>query len=621
MCGIAGIISSHLPSSTMKDLLDGMLDAIRHRGPDDSGYYIAPGVAIGMRRLSIIDLESGHQPMLSSDGQTILVYNGEIYNFPELRRELSARGHMFRTRSDTEVILHGYREWKEMVVEHLNGMFAFAIYDRMENRIFIARDHFGIKPLYYCSNEKLFAFCSEPLPILGLPGVSRTLDLQCLHTFLAYKYVPAPHTFIKEVSKLEPGTWMSIDTHGEITSSKTFWRLRIKPMEINAPEAEERLRGLIVASVRRQMISDVPVGVFLSGGIDSGLLLWASQRASNGKSVDAYTVGFNDASFNESIRAARTAKHLGVYHHIEKSPPMDASVIDSQVELFGEPFANLSIPANFLLSRVTARYVKVALNGSGADELFGGYDRYFAIRPPAILAAIRNHSRIFLPIAQSLPAGGKKLSLVSRARRFLETANESPATSHATAVGLFSPKEIGILIPGLEYPKDDVLINVFNAAPGFDSLQRAIWTDISTMMADDYLVLVDRTSMASSLEVRVPFLDIDLAEFAFSLPSAFKIKGWEKKVILRRLARECLPKEIARGPKHGFESPVGQWFRGTLGDSLRDVVTQGTLSNLFNVKFIEQLLTEHRALRRDASKQLLGIYTLARWMTLFNISI
>lgn len=596
-----------------------MLDSIRHRGPDDAGTYIGTGLAMGMRRLSIIDIAGGHQPMVSSDAQTILLFNGEIYNFPKLREELSANEHVFRTRSDTEVILHGYREWGEDVVKRLNGMFAIAIYDRRDNTIFLARDHFGIKPLYYYARDGFFAFCSEPISLLKLPGVSRRLDRKALCTFLAYKYVPAPRTFVEGLRKLEPGACMRVDAEGKVVSHRMYWRLDSRLLEIGAAEAEEHLRALLIGSVRRQLVSDVPLGLFLSGGIDSGLLLWAAREALGHAFVDAYTVGFDNASFDESTMAAETARYLGGRHHIEHQPLPDASEIDAMVELFGEPFANLSVPANFLLSRVTARHVKVALNGSGADELFGGYDRYYAVRPPAALAAARALSPIFLRLAMRLPVGGGSHSLVVRARSFLATAGASPAEAHAAAVRLFTSEEVKVLAPDLD-SGPDLVATRFASAPGFDDLQRATWTDMVTMMAEDYLTLIDRTSMAASLEVRVPFLDVDLAEFAFSLPSALKINGFEKKVILRRLGRKHLPKHIVRAPKHGFESPVAQWFRGNLGDTLRELVYDGPASVILDGRFVERLLAEHRTWQVDASKQLLGIYTLSRWLSVYRIS-
>src|SRR3989442_4719301 len=388
MCGIAGIMAPAMSSNLLGSTLGTMMNDLRHRGPDDAGSYVEPGLAIGMRRLSIIDLEHGRQPMFSADGQTMVVSNGEIYNFPELKKELMACGHLFQTRCDTEVILHGYRQWKEKVVDHLHGMFAFCIYDRLTRSLFLARDHFGIKPLYYFTGNGIFSFCSEPLPLLRLPGMLRRLNEEALEMFLAHKYVPAPLTLIDGMKKLEPGACMRVDENGKVLASQPYWHLEHVPLEMDASEAEEKLRTLLIESVRRQMLSDVPVGLFLSGGIDSGLLLWAMRQSMGADHVSAYTVGFDCASYDESPLAAVTAQHLGARHHVDYMPAPEASELDRMIELFGEPFANLSVPANFLVSRAAGRHVKVALNGSGADELFGGYDRYYAVQPPWALTVV-----------------------------------------------------------------------------------------------------------------------------------------------------------------------------------------------------------------------------------------
>ncbi len=620
MCGIAGIIAPRVDRKVRDEILVRMLDGISHRGPDDWGKYADRAVSVGMRRLSIIDIEGGRQPMVSPDGGTVLVFNGEIYNFSELRTELERKGYVFATRSDTEVVLHGYREWNERLLDRLNGMFAFCVYDRRENSVFLARDHFGIKPLYFSAADGVFMFCSEPKPLMQALGATPRLDLDAAREFLAFKYVPSPRTFVRGMKKLGPGSCMRVRTDGAVVSQRTFWRLEIDPMEISEADAEERLRALLVDAVRRQLVSDVPIGVLLSGGIDSALLLWAARQASAGAAVDAYTIGFKETSFDESTQARETAAHLGVRHHVERIAGLEASEMDAMVGWFGEPFANVSVPANFVLSRATARHVKVALNGSGGDELFGGYDRYYAVWPPPLLSVARSFSPILQPLMNALPVGAGKGSVVTRARRFLETDGMGSAQGHALSVRLYTDEEMNGLAPELGGIRDHVA-EAFDSAPGRDDLQRATWTDIGTMMADDYLILVDRTSMAASLEVRVPFLDVDLARFAISLPSAMKINGWEKKAILRRLAKECLPRDVAQAPKRGFESPVGDWFRGKPGEALGKLVSESPARTFLDPRYIQRLQDEHRSLKRDASKQLLAVHTLTRWMKLHGISV
>lgn len=617
MCGIAGIIAPEMRQPELRTVLQPMLDAIRHRGPDDSGTHVEDGVALGMRRLSIIDVEGGRQPMLSADGRTALVYNGEIYNAGELREYLIEKGHVFRTRCDTEVVLHGYRHWQEGVLDHLNGMFAFAILDREAGSLFLARDHFGIKPLYTFAGRDIFAFCSEPAPLLGVPGVSRRLDAEAMRCFLSYKYVPAPSTFVQGIQKLGPGTSLRADRNGRVIQHRVYWRLEAEAPEGNGSAGlEERL----VSAVRAQLVSDVPLGVFLSGGIDSGLLLWAARRGKVDGPPDAHTVGFDEASFDETPLAARTAAHLGAEHHIARQSLPGPDELDAMVASFGEPFANVSIPANFAISRAAARHVKVALNGSGADELFGGYDRYFAVRPPSSLRAARALSPVLLPLAEAVGVGHSKGALVPKARRFLETANLQPAEAHASAIRLFTETELQELVPEVQAGPDPILSR-FDDAPDRDAVDRAMWVDISTMLADDYLTLIDRTSMAASLEVRVPFLDLDLARYAFSLPASEKIKGWRKKRALRRLAAEHLPREIARNPKQGMESPIGAWFRGELGDAMIQSLQSSHLREVLDPTFVERLVREHAAGRRDASKQLLGICTLCSWVEHNSITV
>lgn len=617
MCGIAGIVSSRVAPPRLRAVLDRMLAAIRHRGPDDLGTYCRGGHVLGMRRLSIIDIHGGRQPMVSADEMTVLVFNGEVYNARDLRTELTNKGHLFRTRCDTEVILHGYRQWGERVVEHLDGMFAFAVYDLHDGSLFLARDHFGIKPLYCLAKRSLFAFCSEPLPLLDVPGVSRQLDPHSLWSFLAYKYVAGSATFVEGITKLEPGTHIRVDGDGNLVRRRRYWQLRVDRRD---GTNGDRLRELLVAAVEKQLVSDVPLGVFLSGGIDSGLLLWAGSQARPAAPPEAYTVGFDDCCFDESNRASKTAGHFNVKHHIERQPFPSSADLADMVTSFGEPFANISVPANFVMSKAASRHVKVVLNGSGADELFGGYDRYYAIWPPRLLSMARSWSSLLLPLARMIGVGRGKRSLITRARRFLETSGAPPAEAHADAIRLFTADEMRELTPDLEVGDDPILSKYAEAPPG-DDLVRAMWVDAATMLADDYLTLIDRTSMSASLEVRVPFLDLELATYAFSLDSAARIKGWEKKRILRRLAAECLPREIAKGPKQGLESPVGAWFRGSLGNEMIASLRDSQLRSLVNPDYVERLLDRHRAHRHDASKQLLGIHTLCLWVEANSITV
>lgn len=620
MCGIAGILIPGRDARGLEPVLDGLLDGIKHRGPDDCGRLAKNGLAIGMRRLSIIDIKGGHQPMTTADDRFTIVYNGEVYNFRELRQELEAKGHSFRTKSDTEVILQGYAEWGEDIATRLNGMFAFALLDHKAGTIFLARDHFGVKPLYYVRQKGLFAFCSEPKPLMELPGLSLSLDLEALETYLAYKYVPAPRTFVNEIKKLTTATALTLDVNTLEIEEKKFWQLAPEPLDLSIEQAEERLGKLLTDAVRRQMVSDVPLGLFLSGGIDSGLLLHAACQDRKPSEVNSHTLGFEEKSYDETEYAKLTAEHLGATHRIGYLPMPKAHDLDGMVDLYGEPFANTSIPPCFLLSKSAVENFKVALSGSGGDELFGGYDRYFAVRPPLPLRMIRPFSPLMLPLVKMLPVGAKKNSLITFARRFFELNCAAPEMRHALAVRLFMPAGLDEVFPGR--PKSgDPITEKYIQAPGKDGLQKAALTDIATMMADDYLTLADRTSMAASLELRVPFLDLDLAQFSVSLPSAMKIRGWEKKFILRRYSRGKLPDKVVTGAKKGFESPVGAWFRGELGPALMEKVRESEISRVLDAGSIKRLVDDHKNMRVDGSKQLLGLYTLAHWTGANSISI
>nr|CRH07265.1 Putative asparagine synthase, glutamine-hydrolyzing [Candidatus Magnetococcus massalia] len=626
MCGIAGVISLHTNLSPAQQV-ERMLRAIHHRGPDDGGLWQAEGIAVGMRRLSIIDLAGAKQPMVSADAQHVLVFNGEIYNYRELRQQLSQAGHHFTTQGDGEVILHGYRHWGEQVTERLEGMFAFAIVDRQQQKLLLARDHFGIKPLYLAQGEDpqggaWFAFCSEPDPLMALPGLDRTIHQKALARFLSLKYVPAPDTLIRGITKLPLATQRCVQWgDGPIEQqSRKYWQLEAREPGLTGAQAQERLQHLLKQAVSRQMVSDVPVGLFLSGGIDSGLLAWATQ-AENAPLHGCYTIGFERRDYDESPLAKATASHLKLPHTIDRLAMPGPEALEGWLNRYGEPFANLSIPANFMVSEAAAQHVKVVLNGAGADELFGGYDRYFAVQPPWPLRLAGIMAPLLKPLLQHLPSGHNKRSLVQRGRIFLDGVGGDLATRHANSVRLFAPHELATLAPQLPQESPGYLAHHFAQAPPGDALQQASWTDVESMQADDYLTLMDRTSMASSLEVRVPFLDLELAQFAFSLPAAQKMDGWQKKRLLRQLAAEVLPGEVARGAKHGFETPVGDWLKGEWGAVLQRLVSQGALASLVEQRRATELIHAHRTGQWQGAKPLFALLTLGLWMEKNQLSL
>ena len=615
MCGIAGIIAPQWTLHNIERHVESLLGAIVHRGPDDKGITTFESTGIGMRRLAIIDLDGGRQPMFSPDGSVALVFNGEIYNFRTLRKTLKEKGHRFSTQSDSEVILHGYAQWGRSVVDHLNGMFAFAIHDRRTNLVMLARDHLGVKPLYYSHQNGLFAFCSEPAPLLSIPGVGRTIDIDGLEDFLAFKYVPAPKTFIKGISKLPAAHTLTLDTRSNDVAVKRYWSLGdTSPGRFEGKD----LPSTIFAAVSSQLVSDVPLGLFLSGGIDSGLLAWAASRSIDVNFHGAYTARFDGKNFDESAAATATASHFGLKHITALLSSPAPEQFTSWVESFQEPFANLSVPANFLISQWAAQDLKVVLNGSGADELFAGYDRYYASHPPLLLQAIHPLAPLVRRCLNLVKVGTGKRSLVHRARRYLDGCTLDTPERHANSIRLFLPDELKAIAPRL-VGKSRFVQERFAQAACDDDLHRAIWTDMNTMLPDDYLTLVDRTSMAASLEVRVPFLDRDLVDFAFAMDAGKKMRGWDKKVALRNIAREVLPEQVSSLPKQGFESPVADWFRSGMGTSLMETAKRSSLIDLFDLGAIQNLLEDHASRRTDAAKQLLGLHTLFTWAEIHEI--
>jgi len=620
MCGIAGIISfEQRNAGESRAKLEGLLNQIIHRGPDDSGVFVNDRIAIGMRRLSIIDIAGGKQPIISECNKFILVFNGEIYNFRELRAELQMQGYSFNTQSDSEVILKGYQCWGREVVTRLNGMFAFVIYDDVKSEVFIARDHFGIKPLYLSKTENSLSFCSEPQVFNSSTNSLRKLDRTGVIQFLMHKYVPFERTLINGLSKFPVGSYMVVDLKTNSFETHKYWGVEhCEPEYVEDPR--EKIKELLVTAVKRQFVSDVPVGLFLSGGIDSSLLLWACKEAGVDNFAGAFSVGFNSKSYDETPVAKRVADYFGVDFRSEILPEPTGDEVDGYIRRFGEPFANTSIPANFLLHDFACQHVKVALNGSGADEIFGGYDRYFAVQPPAVFSLIGALSPLLSFIINHAKTGPKKNSIISKAKRYLELLRKPEGERHSASVRLFLQDELSNLLGG-DVMVDDIIANHYAQSPCSSSLTKASWVDINTMMPDDYLTLVDRTSMSASVEVRLPYLDLDLAGFGFSLPVNLKIKGFKKKVLLRSVAQEVLPDDIWKLPKAGFESPVGEWFRGGLGEKFVTACMNSPVGGLFNEQYLQSILRDHQQGRCDSSKQLLGLYTLSRWSDINQLSL
>ena len=618
MCGICGTVGF---DAVDPKILGRMAEAIRHRGPDDDGFFVESygdglSVGLGFRRLSIIDLATGNQPISNETGSIQLVFNGEIYNFRELRRDLEGRGHTFRTDSDTEVIVHLYEDLGDRCIEQLNGMFAFALWDRDRRELVLARDRFGKKPLYYAPSGDSMIFGSELKALLQHPRCPRELDLDSLCRYLAFEYVPSPHSIFAGVRKLPAGhvlKWrdgtLSIDAYWDLTFGSRH--------DLSDDDYVDGLREHLRAAVRRRLVSDVPLGAFLSGGIDSSTVVALMTEALPASKVQTFTVGFGEQSFDESDHARRVANHFGTDHHEEIFTP--EVMLDLLPEVFAhvdEPFADASILPTYLLSRFTREHVTVALGGDGSDELLAGYPTFKADRlarlypiPP------RMNERTAIRVADRLPVSTANFSFDFKLKRFLRGAALPPATRHAAWLGAFMPEEQAAL---LVTPPPAVLAesqHIFDAAPTSDPVERLIYLYAKTYLPDDILVKVDRASMANSLEVRAPFLDVELASFLARVPPRLKLKRLDTKHILNRAMSDLLPEGIADRPKKGFGIPVARWFKGELRESLQEELAVSRLRSqgIFEPREVQRLLSEHLSDRRDHRKALWTLFVFQLW--------
>jgi asparagine synthase (glutamine-hydrolysing) len=613
MCGICGIAANGAPPNV--EAVRRMNGRLVHRGPDSDGVFAGERVALAMRRLSIIDLEGGDQPIANEDGSVVVVQNGEIYNYRELRAELERRGHRFRTHSDTEVLVHLYEEHGEAFVERLRGMFAFALWDGRERRLLLGRDRFGIKPLYYRHEGGTLSFASELKALLEQPGFSREIDPRAVAAFLAFNSIPAPLTVFAEARKLPPGT-LANWRDGELAQRRyarptpvAAGETRRRPESALAAELRETLRD----SVRAHLVADVPVGVLLSGGVDSAGLaaLAAGEQA---EPVKTFSVGFEEASFDELDRARVVAKRYRTEHHEIVLRPDAVELFPKLVEAFDEPFGDSSALPTYLVSELAAGEVKVALSGEGGDELFGGYYTYVAdLLAPRIgrLAALAS------PLIERLPSSSGKVSFDYKAKRFARGAKLPPLERHHAWKEIFSRELQTALLDGRDTGWDpvDLYRERYAETSGAEPLARLQDVDLGIYLVDDLLVKTDRSSMAHSLELRVPFLDNEVAAKALGLATPLKVRGLAKKRLLRRALAPLLPKAVLQGPKQGFSIPVAAWLRGPLQGFARETLSAGTLSRQgwLDPATVTHLLDRHCAGQEDLSRQLWGLIAFTLW--------
>lgn len=620
MCGICGIIHDDPDRPIDRDLLAAMNATMVHRGPDDEGHYVGRGAGLAMRRLSIIDVAGGHQPMLSEEGSVVAVCNGELYNFHEIRSELEGQGHAFRTHSDVEILPHLYEAVGAATPERLNGMFGLAVWDERERTLLLARDRMGQKPLYWTQRDGMLLFASELKVLLAHPAVAPVVDRAALAKYLAFEYVPAPHAIIAGVHKLEAGHRL-VWKRGAVTV-EPYWTV---PMgddadPIDEGEAAERLRALLKRSVERRLISDVPLGVFLSGGIDSSSIVAMMAELRPPEQIKTFSIAFAEESFDESSYAREVAERFGTDHREQRCTPEQLmALLPAVTDLLDEPLGDASIVPTYALSKFTREHVTVALGGDGGDELFAGYPTFPAEEAARLYRSLPGFLRrgLIEPLARRLPVSDDNISFDFKVKQFLKGAAVRGIERHIHWLGSFTPAEQGeLLLDGAEDdPLEDVAryaAEVPNASPG----NRLLYTYKRLYLAEDILTKVDRASMGVSLEARAPFLDPEFVACAAALPYRLKLRGRTMKYVLKRAMDPLLPKGIAGRAKKGFGIPVAKWVKGPLKDLFRETLAVDRIrrEGYFRPGAVSKLLRDHFEGRADNRKKLWTLFIFERWL-------
>jgi asparagine synthase (glutamine-hydrolysing) len=620
MCGIYGVVSASPDRIVDTTVLSRMGQVLRHRGPDDEGYRFNEQAGLGIRRLSIIDLVTGQQPVVNEDNSIWLVFNGEIYNYRELRGTLERRGHVFASNSDTEVIVHAYEEYGDHCVEHFNGMFAFAVWDTVQRRLFLARDRLGIKPLYYSVNRDQLIFGSELKAVIAHPDVPRQLDPVALDHFLTLEYIPGPRTILENVRKLLPGHRLVFQA-GQLRLEQ-YWDIPYRDMPGNETMWCEELVELIADAVRLRLVSDVPLGAFLSGGIDSSTIV-AFMRQTSTDSVKTFSIGFDDQTYNELPYARTVATAFNTDHYEAVLQPDITTLAEQLVGHLDEPLADFSILPTYLVSKLASRSVKVVLSGDGGDEVFGGYDTYVAQHldrfyrrlPPTL-------RRSALPwLMNQVPPQSAKKGPVNKFKRFVEGGSLPSSLQHTRwmifmdeddKAGLYRP-EFKSTLNG-DTPQQ-LLEGYFRDAAWDTSLGQQQYVDLKTYLVDNILTKVDRMSMAASLEARVPLLDHRIVEFAVNLPTSVKLHRGQTKIILRQAMAGRIPEMVLKKPKQGFSIPLKHWLRGPLRPLMIELLSIDTVNRrgYFASTCITRWITEHLEGRANHSHRLWALMVFELW--------
>jgi len=623
MCGIAGFTFFKEQTIDIRETVEKMIGMITHRGPDEQGVYVDNVVALGSRRLSIIDLASGRQPIHNEDRSLWIVFNGEIYNYPELRDKLTQTGHIFTTRSDTEVIVHLYEEYGVDCLSRLNGMFAFALWDTREQNLFLARDRLGIKPLHYLQYPGGIVFGSELKALLQHPLVEARLDFHALSKYLTYEYVPTPHSIFKGIKKLEPGHYL-VHTKDKL-ENHTYWDIPIEENAISYKREEEHAEELLYRlqeSVHKRLLSDVPVGVLLSGGIDSSTVSVLAAEACPHQ-IQSFSIGFDETSFDETRYSQTIVRLLGTKHHHQVlSSQKMLDVIPHVINILDEPIADASIIPTYLLSNMTSQHVKVALGGDGADELFAGYPTYQAHKLVTYYSILPHQIRnVINRLVQRLPVSHRNISFDFKIKQFLRGMGVSSEIRFFLWMGAFLEQEKRNLLTreNQEYlaennPFEDV-IHYVQESKLLKEFERILYLCMKLYLQDDILVKVDRASMANSLEIRVPYLDHTFVEYVAGLPTIYKLRGLTTKYILKKAVKDILPKEIVRRKKKGFGIPLSKWFNQELKDLLLSYLNEERIkkAGIFHYPYIQRLLDGHFSHKQNNRKQLWTLLVFEMW--------
>jgi len=630
MCGICGIVDFGGKEPLDAAVLERMVGTLSHRGPDDRGVKIfigneGPRIGLGHARLSIIDLSPrGHQPMGNEDGSLWLVYNGEVFNFRELRSELEARGHRFASRTDAEVVLHAYEEYGPECVKRFRGQFAFAIADTNRGTLFAARDHTGIKPFYYCFRDGRFIFASEPKAILACPGVGREVDSRGLCDYLTYEFIPFPRTILEGISKLPPAHSLTLEDGGVRTTP--YWDLEYRPTSVGEEELAEQLVHLLRESVKSQLVSDVPLGAFLSGGLDSSTVVALMSQSAAGP-VKTYSIGFEDKSYDELSYAREVSARFGTQHEEFIIRPRAVDLVEKLVYHLDDPIADFSVFPTYLVSSLARKYVTVALTGDGGDEVFAGYDTYIAQKVATAMGGIARllGRRPLKNLVAAIPPSSRKKGAINRLKRFAEGMALPEDLGHFRWMifvsergrqDLFTDGFLEALRGGKPH---EAVRRHFSRFPDADVMNRQLYVDLRTYLTDNCLVKTDRMSMACSLEVRVPLLDHKVIEFMATVPPDLKLRGFTRKYLLRKAVSKLLPPRIVGRGKEGFSIPMKNWLRGELSPMMTDLLSEGSVRErgYFRVAAVQRLIREHLNGRENHSHRLWAMMLFEQWARTF----